>query len=143
MKKPNEDMIFRKLAEAISHLTCELRETREQRRNECDWIKSLSALASKCDLENVKDIIMASIAEYSAAVNASFDQISTSVDGVAADVTALKKKIDELQNSPGGITPADQALLDDIQAKAGALAAKVKTLDDQTADGVIPEPPPA
>ena len=81
---------------------------------------------------------MSAIKEFSEKVTTAFDEIGASVDGVAADVTALKAKIDELQNSPGSITPEDQALLDQIQAKATDVANKVKSLDDATENPPTP-----
>jgi hypothetical protein len=84
---------------------------------------------------------MSAIKDYADKVNTAFDSISTSVDGVVADVAGLKKKIDDLQNSSGAITPEDQKALDDIQARATALADKVKTLDEATASAPA-EPTP-
>src|SRR5574342_265222 len=67
--------------------------------------------------------IMSAISDYAAAVNASYDEIDasqtaleTAVTGVADDVAYQKDGIDKLQNSPGQITPEDQALLDAAQA---------------------------
>jgi len=47
-------------------------------------------------------------------------------------VTELKRLIKQLQDSAGGVTPEDQATIDAIEARIGALAAKTKGLDDQT-----------
>lgn len=94
------------------------------------------------------------IEDYSAAVNAAFDGISTSVDeivasqtGIAADVTFLKDTIDKLQNNAGPISPEDQALLDAAQARVNGLATKIgeastalKALDAATEE---PPAPPA
>ncbi len=78
---------------------------------------------------------------YVDAVNAAFDSISTGVDtavtgvaGVQKDVTDLKAIIDKLQNSPGTITPEDQATLDAGQAKAAAAVAKVSALSKALSD---------
>ena len=90
--------------------------------------------------------IMSAISDYTTAVNAAFDSISTQTDGlvnsiagITADVIFLKDTIEKLQNSPGTITPEDQALLDASQARAAALATKLtdlsasaKTLDEST-----------
>lgn len=80
---------------------------------------------------------MATIQEFADKVNAEFDKISAAVDGLVVDVKTLNDKIAELQNSAGTVTPADQALLDDIQSKAANIASKVGALDAQT------EAPPA
>lgn len=98
---------------------------------------------------------MSAIGDYSAAVDAKFAEIGTSVDeivashvGLAADVAGLKKIILELQNNPGPISAEDQALLDSGVAKVTALAEKtaavsaaLKELDAATETS--PTPPPA
>ena len=58
------------------------------------------------------------------------------IAGITGDVADLKAQIEALQNSPGTISPEDQALLDGIQTRATALADKVTALDAVT-------PPPA
>jgi hypothetical protein len=52
------------------------------------------------------------------------------------DVAFLKKTIEDLQNSSGGISPEDQALLDAAEARIGTIAEKLVALDSET-------PPPA
>lgn len=81
---------------------------------------------------------MSAISEYAAAQAAFNARIETSVAGITADVTSLNDKITELQNSPGRITPEDQALLDGLQAQGAALAAKLEALD-----AIVTVPPPA
>ena len=80
------------------------------------------------------------IKTFAAAVKASFDKIGTAVDGLTQDIKTLNDKITQLQNSPGTITPEDQALLDEVQAQAGSIADKVAALDDQTAAPPAPTP---
>lgn len=58
--------------------------------------------------------IMSAISDFAAAVNSNFDKI-------AQDIVDLDALITKLQNSPGSISPADQKLLDDIQARSAAL----------------------
>lgn len=77
--------------------------------------------------------------------SAAIDTVATATAGLAGDIEALNKKIEELQNSPGDITPEDQALLDELTtlgeglaAKAEAAAAAAKALDDANP----PTPPP-
>lgn len=82
--------------------------------------------------------IMSSISEFAGKVNAAFEGISTAVDGVKADVEGLKAKIQELQDSAGQISPEDQALLDDIQAKAESAATKLAELDAATENAPTP-----
>lgn len=93
---------------------------------------------------------MSAISEYAGKVDEHLEKIGTGIDdintgigGIDIDLQELKKLIEQLQNTPGQITPEDQALLDAIQAKAASLAEKsattaaiVKALDDLT-------PPPA
>lgn len=153
MKKPGEDMIFKNLAESISHLACELREAREQRRNECDWTKSLSGLASKCDLVTLEQRIMSALSDYVGEVNKSFDEVDAALEtsnsklaGITDDVAYLKETIDKINTNPGPITPEDQALLDGAKARAAAAATKLtafKTaLEALDAATERPVPPP-
>lgn len=75
---------------------------------------------------------MSAISDFGDAVNSRFDELGAAVDGVAADVVFLKDEIKKLQENPGPITPADQAILDGVQARVGSLAEKVKALDEAT-----------
>lgn len=77
--------------------------------------------------------------EFNTRQAAAVDGAVASLQGLTDDVAALNKKIEELQNSSGGVTPEDQALIDDLQSqgeavasKAEALAAALKALDEQT-----------
>lgn len=138
----------------ISLLTRELHEVLEVMRNGIEWFKSHSQLATKCDLKEMETKIMSVISDFAAkqkAFNdrqgASIDGLVTSVSGITADVQTLNDKIDELQNSPGGITPEDQALLNDLETAGNALADKIeataaalKALDEQTPPVVPPTP---
>jgi len=63
---------------------------------------------------------------------------NAAIDGIVADIQALNDKIQELQNTPPVLDPADQALLDEIDAMGSALATKAEALDAQS-----PPPPPA
>jgi predicted nucleic acid-binding Zn-ribbon protein len=98
--------------------------------------------------------IMSAISDFAAkqkAFNerqgAAVDGAVTSLQGLTADVAELNRKIEELQNSSGGVTPEDQVLIDDLQtqgeavaAKAEALATALKALDDATPPVVPPVP---
>lgn len=81
-----------------------------------------------------------SIQAFGNRVNAHLDAIGTSVDGIVADVTALKALIEKLQNNPDVVTPADQDTINAIEARIGSLATKVKELDDATAPAENPTP---
>ena len=81
---------------------------------------------------------MSAIKDFADKVNAHNEKINTAVAGLTDDIQTLKDKIEELQNSPGAITPEDQALLDAIESSLAAVAAKVEALD-----GLTPPRPPA
>ena len=92
--------------------------------------------------------IMSAISDFQTAVQASFDSVNTNLDAVSADldvistdIAALNALILQLQNSPGTITPADQASLDAIQALGVALAAKAGAVKAKT-DAAVPVVPP-
>ena len=84
---------------------------------------------------------MSVISDFSERVTAQFALIDSAVDGVVADVTALKAKIEQLQNSNGVISAEDQALLNSIESIAGRLATKAKDLDDATVTTPTPDEP--
>lgn len=98
--------------------------------------------------------IMTVISDFAAAVQGHFDSVATAIDGLAGDVQGLKDMIEKLQNTPGVITPEDQALLDQIQARAQEISSRVIGLDAMTppvppVEPVLPvepldpvEPPP-
>lgn len=75
---------------------------------------------------------MSKISEFSDKQNVHNDKIDAAIAGVKSDVQALNAKIEELQNSPGEITPADQALLDALEARGDAIEKKVVALDALT-----------
>ncbi len=60
------------------------------------------------------------------------DAIDKAIDGLSADIDALNAKIAELQATPPVLDPADQALLDDLQARGTAIADKIAALDAKT-----------
>lgn len=84
---------------------------------------------------------MSALSDYVGRVNTAFDKIDTAVTGVADDVAFLKKTIEEMQNNPGPISPADQALLDALEARVATVADKLTALDLQT-DPPVPPPTP-
>ena len=61
------------------------------------------------------------------------DALGVSLGGLTGDVASLKQQIIDLQNSPGPVTPEDQARLDKIQATAEAAATKSKALSEALA----------
>ena len=75
---------------------------------------------------------MSAISDFAARQTAFNDRMDTAVAGVQADIEGLKALIEQLQNTPGGITPEDQDLLNQIEARAGAIADKLDALDALT-----------
>ncbi len=119
------------LAEAISHLTCAVRESTEQRKQDC---------AVSCAINKAKEEIMEAIQSFATRVTEKFNAIGTSVDGIVEDITDLKQQITDLQNSPGKLTPEDQTALDNIETLAGSTADKVAALDAATTKPPVPTP---
>jgi len=126
-----KDHSEQQLAEAISQLSCTLRDLGEQRENK-EVLHRISEMERN---------IMSQLSEYTDRVNAAFDGISTSVDeivasqtGIAADVAFLKAKIEELQSNPGPISSEDQALLDALEAKVNALTTKTAAVSTALKD---------
>lgn len=76
--------------------------------------------------------IMSVISDFAVKQNAFNDRVDAAVTGLQGDIQALNDKITELQNSPGTITPEDQASLDAIQTRAEGIAAKLEALDALT-----------
>ena len=83
--------------------------------------------------------LMSAISDFAAKQNQFNDRLSAAIDGVAADVASLNAKIEELQNTPGTITPEDQAILDALQAQGEAIASRLEAVDSLTP----PTPPVA
>jgi hypothetical protein len=80
------------------------------------------------------------IADFAAAQTAFHNRLDTAVSGLTADIEALNDKITELQNTQGQITPEDQTLLDAIQVRGEAIAAKLDALDALTPTVTPPNP---
>lgn len=75
---------------------------------------------------------MSKISEFSERQNAFNDRVDAAVDGLVEDVAGLKGEIVKLQTTPGPISPEDQALLDGIESRTNAIAAKIEALDAET-----------
>lgn len=76
---------------------------------------------------------------------AAVDKLVTGVEGLTGDIKTLNDKITELQNSPGGVTPEDQVLINELETagealatKAEAIATAIDQLDSQTPPVVPP-----
>lgn len=147
MKQP-KDCNDGNLAEAVFEFARETHELHLELKRSNDNKAVLNRIA---EMENK---VMSAISDYAAkqkAYNerhgAALDSVIESQSGLTEDIAELNRKIEELQNSPGTITPEDQALLDEAQAQGEALATKsegvaaaLKILDEQTPPVVPPTP---
>ena len=101
----------------------------------------LARIEQKLDaVLKLQEQIMSKISEYHATVKADYVQVQANLDDLSTDVKALDAKIEELQNSPGTVTPEDQKLLDELQADSKALVEKTKSMAD-THPNAPPAPP--
>ena len=75
---------------------------------------------------------MSAISDYAAKVNAFNDRVDAAIAGVTGDVEAQAALIKQLQDNPGPITPEDQAILDQLEARNAAQATKLEALDALT-----------
>lgn len=98
--------------------------------------RSHEGLATKCDIDNLKEWIMATAREYYDQIKPELARQKASLDKVRADVTRLLAKIAAFENSPGPLSAADEVLWKDIRDE-------VKVLADDTGnvDELSPEPP--
>jgi len=117
----------------------------EVKKSELAWNKSLGQQATKKDLIDIERHIMGVLNDYlkkqqewNTRQGAAIDSAVASLDGLVLDVKNLNDKIIELQNSPGVVTPEDQALIDQQLAlgeaatiKVEAFANALKALDHQ------------
>jgi predicted nucleic acid-binding Zn-ribbon protein len=98
----------------------------------------LSSVAWQKEISHKMEKIMSAISDFADKMKAHNDKVDAAVSGISGDLDNLKAQITALQNSAGQITPADQALLDGIEAKAAAVADKVSALDALTPPVVPP-----
>lgn len=90
-------------------------------------------------LKHTLEAIMSAITDFSDKMKIFFDRQDKAVSDLQDDVKSLQDQIAALQNSPGTITPEDQALLDEIQTRASTVSDKLDALDSLTP----PATPPA
>lgn len=154
-------------SEVLALLAREIRSSRKVSESQLAWFQQhagngLTVEQLNKKLEELKffltqrlDQVMSTISDFADKVDAWQTDISASVDGVvaalggvSADVASLKQQIIDLQNSPGAITPEDQARLDKIEAAASALSTKtaaassaLAALDAQTENAPAPTQP--
>lgn len=118
-------------------ISLELSIISNNQKNEFEWIKS-HEFVTKLDLKEMEKHIMSQISDFANRQNAFNDRIDAAITGVSGDVKELTDLVAKLQSTPGAITPEDQALLDQIDARASALATKVEALDALTPPVVPP-----
>lgn len=93
-----------------------------------DGIPSNETKAILNRLAQLEGNIMSAISDWAARVGPKLDRVQQGLDVVQA-------LVEKLQNTPGVLTPEDQALLDQIDAKIDAIATD--------ADSVPAQPPVA
>lgn len=75
---------------------------------------------------------MSKISEFADKMATHNNAMDEAVSGLQSDVQTLNAKITELQNTAGEITAEDQALLDQIESRAGNIATKLEALNALT-----------
>lgn len=136
MKKPDDKSFFnpnKELTEAIVALHKWL-VAHHSSVSRHDLEKELSELKEdllRVTIETGKEI-MSKISEFATKQNAFNDRVDAAVTGLQQDIKTLNDLIEQLQNSPGEITPEDQASLDALEQRGDAIAAKLEALDALT-----------
>lgn len=82
---------------------------------------------------------MSAITDFAAKQKEFNDRQDAAVQGLTDDVKFLNDKLTAIQNSPGTLSPEDQAALDEALARTEALTTTLEALDSQTP----PAPPVA
>jgi len=129
--------------EAISLLTRELREDREQRKIEFEWHKSHSNLATKQDLEGMEKRIMAKLEDLCTAATA----LSTASDSLSVKVDDLVTKVDKALTLIGTTDLPDNAVaaLEALKKSRDTVVAQGDRVDSEVLklDAILPTPAPA
>lgn len=89
-------------------------------------------------LKHMGETIMSAISDFAAKQTAFNTELASDLTDLGTKIDALNAQIATLQNSPGTISPEDQATLDSLQAAGQALATQADTLAGKT-----PPAPPA
>lgn len=88
-----------------------------------------------------QSVTPSAIATFAAAEQDKLASLATAITNIGNGVIALDALIAQLQNSPGTITPADQALLDQIQATSQALVTQAQAISTTPPGTVVPVTP--
>jgi hypothetical protein len=95
-----------------------------------DEVRSIET--SLAHLVTLGEKTMTVIGDFAAKQRELNDRMDTASSGLTEDIATLNAKILELQNSPGTVTPEDQALLDELQARGETISAKLEALNALT-----------
>lgn len=147
---PHQDSIATQLSP--SQLTHAIRDLIAVLKNNSESSRPGHEVVTKCDLDRMEIRIMSVISDFAAKQKAfnerqgkAIDAAVESVNGLVADVKTLNDKITELQNSTGGVTPEDQALINELETQGESVATRLegvaealKALDTQTPPVVPP-----
>src|SRR2546426_7808809 len=91
----------------------------------CKWPGWLPATKSGLkSLEEKIETLMSQITDWAAQEEADITEIKGTLDGIVAGIAALDDIIIKWQNSPGTLSTADQAALDNVQSLVKDLKAK-------------------
>lgn len=90
-------------------------------------------------MEEMERRIMSVITQWAEQEQADLTAISGTLDTITTGIKSLDDKITALQNSPGTLTPEDQAALDGIQSASKALVTKAAAI---STDAPPTTPPP-
>ncbi len=85
---------------------------------------------------------MATVQDFINAEGPVLASLGTALTALSTGVKALDDLITQLQNSPGTLSPADQAALDQIQATSQALVAQANAISTAAPGTAVPPPPP-
>jgi len=72
---------------------------------------------------------------------AALTSIATALSAISAGITALDTMITNFQNSPGTLSPSDQAALDAIQTQSAALVAQSQAVSTTPPGTPVPAVP--
>jgi hypothetical protein len=93
-----------------------------------DLITNRTGFSKLLDLltENIKkeQDFMSQITDWAVGQRADLSAISATLDAIVTGIAALDKLITDFQNSPGVLSPSDQAALDAVQSASKALVTK-------------------
>jgi hypothetical protein len=95
-----------------------------------DVVRSIETSLAK--LLTLGEKTMTVIGDFAARQREFNDRMDAAISGLTEDIATLNAKILELQTSPGTITPEDQALLDELQARGETISAKLEALNALT-----------